>query len=223
MIDALSAVDLPGLRLQVLFAEMSAPLGELPASAASNTSPQPAPPSTPPAIPADLRTRVRDVLRQRGYRPTGRGKPSSEYLANAAAEGRMPVVNPLVDAGNAVSLASGLPISVVDAGLLRSPLEVRLGRPGERYVFNASGQEIDVAGLPCLADADGPCGNAVKDAQRTKTSPQTRAVLAIVWGVEFGGDDLSVSTGQRLAAAFAACGAVVRSVAASRVAEDAHG
>jgi hypothetical protein len=35
------------------------------------------------------------------------------------------------------------------------------------YVFNQSGQTIDVAGLLCLFDSDGPCGNAVKDSQRT--------------------------------------------------------
>ena len=49
-------------------------------------------------------------------------------------------------------------------------------------MFNRSGQEIDVGGLLSLRDADGPCANAVKDAQRTKTGPGTRRVLAIVWG-----------------------------------------
>jgi hypothetical protein len=49
-------------------------------------------------------------------------------------------------------------------------------------VFNASGQTIDLGGLLCLYDADGPCANAVKDAQRTKTSGATRRTLSIVWG-----------------------------------------
>ena len=35
---------------------------------------------------------------------------------------------------------------------------------------------------PCLFDAEGPCANAVKDAQRTKTSPETRRTLSILWG-----------------------------------------
>ena len=51
-----------------------------------------------------------------------------------------------------------------------------------RYVFNAAGQEIDVLGLLCLFDAEGPCGNAVKDSQRTKTTPETRRTLSVVWG-----------------------------------------
>jgi len=49
-------------------------------------------------------------------------------------------------------------------------------------VFNAGGQEIDVAGLPCLCDADGPCANAVKDSQRTKTGASTTRTLSVVWG-----------------------------------------
>jgi hypothetical protein len=53
---------------------------------------------------------------------------------------------------------------------------------GATYVFNASGQEIDLPGLLCLFDADGPCGNAVKDAQRTKTGPETRRTLSVIWG-----------------------------------------
>ena len=34
--------------------------------------------------PAWVKATVRDLFRHRGYRPTGRGKPSSEYLAGAA-------------------------------------------------------------------------------------------------------------------------------------------
>jgi DNA/RNA-binding domain of Phe-tRNA-synthetase-like protein len=49
-------------------------------------------------------------------------------------------------------------------------------------VFNASGQAIDLEGLLCLFDADGPCGNAVKDAQRTKTDAQTTQTLTVIWG-----------------------------------------
>jgi hypothetical protein len=49
-------------------------------------------------------------------------------------------------------------------------------------VFNESGQEIDVGGLVCLFDADGPCANAVKDSQRTKTSAATRRTFSVIWG-----------------------------------------
>ena len=39
-----------------------------------------------------------------------------------------------------------------------------------------------MSGLLCLHDAEGPCGNAVKDSQRTKTHAETRTTLSIVWG-----------------------------------------
>jgi DNA/RNA-binding domain of Phe-tRNA-synthetase-like protein len=124
-----------------------------------------------------VRAAVRDLLRAGGYKPTGRGKPASEYLLRG-----VPSINLAVDACNVVSLHSGLPVSVIDLDRARAPLRVAVAPPGARYVFNSAGQEIDVEGLLCLFDADGPCANAVKDAQRTKTSPSTRATLSLVWG-----------------------------------------
>jgi DNA/RNA-binding domain of Phe-tRNA-synthetase-like protein len=131
----------------------------------------------------DLRGRVRDLLRHGGYKPTGRGKPASEYLVRAAEEGALGPINLAVDACNVVSLHSGLPISVVDLALAREPLSIGIAGAGASYVFNASGQTIDLEGLLCLFDAEGPCANAVKDAQRTKTSDSTRRTVSVVWGV----------------------------------------
>jgi len=135
-----------------------------------------------------VRAAVRDVLRARGYKPTGRGKPASEYLIRAVAERALSSINPAVDACNAASLHSGLPISVVDLDRARAPLRVAVAGDGAKYVFNAGGQEIDVAGVPCLFDAEGPCANAVKDAQRTKTSSSTGMTLSLVWGARSLGD-----------------------------------
>jgi len=129
----------------------------------------------------ELRQAVRELLRHGGYKPTGRGKPSSEYLVRAAGEGALGSINRAVDACNAVSLASGLPVSVVDADLAREPLRIGIAPAGSSYVFNSSGQEIRVDGLLCLFDADGPCANAVKDSQRTKTHAGTLRTLSVVW------------------------------------------
>src|SRR5439155_19201367 len=128
------------------------------------------------------RKAVRDLLRLGGYKPTGRGKPASEYLLGVARESPLPRINLAVDACNAVSLHSGLPISVVDLDRARSPFSIAIAKEGAVYEFNAAGQTIDLAGLVCLFDADGPCANAVKDAQRTKTGAQTRRTLSLVWG-----------------------------------------
>jgi DNA/RNA-binding domain of Phe-tRNA-synthetase-like protein len=142
------------------------------------------PPSSAPPMTSDdaVRRAVRDLLRHGGYKPTGRGKPASEYLLGAVAETPLPEINVAVDTCNAVSLHSGLPISVVDLDRSRGPHRIGIATEGSKYVFNASGQEIDLAGLLCLFDADGPCANGVKDAQRTKTSSATRRTLSVVWG-----------------------------------------
>ncbi len=117
-----------------------------------------------------VREAVRALLRHGGFKPTGRSKPASEYLLRAASDKVLSSINLAVDACNIVSLHSGLPISVVDLDQTREPLRVGVAPAGASYVFNASGQTIDLGGLLCLFDADGPCANAVKDAQRTKTT-----------------------------------------------------
>jgi DNA/RNA-binding domain of Phe-tRNA-synthetase-like protein len=142
----------------------------------------------------EVRAVVRDLLRVGGYKPTGRGKPASEYLVRAVGEGKLDSINVVVDACNVVSLHSGLPISVVDLDRVQPPLGVTIAEAGAKYVFNASGQEIDVGGLLCLHDTLGPCANAVKDSQRTKTHEDTRRTLQLVWGSENLGDRTARAT-----------------------------
>ena len=129
-----------------------------------------------------VRAAVRDLLRHGGFKPTGRSKPSSEYLLRERTEGRLGPINPVVDACNVVSLWSGIPITVIDADLVTPPLSVGIAPPGTKYVFNRSGQELDLGGLVCLGDAEGPCANAVKDSQRTKTHDGTRRTVSLLWG-----------------------------------------
>jgi DNA/RNA-binding domain of Phe-tRNA-synthetase-like protein len=129
-----------------------------------------------------VRDAVRQLLRHGGFKPTGRSKPASEYLLRAAADEKLSSINPAVDACNVVSLHSGLPVSVVDLDRAQPPYRVGIASSGAGYVFNASGQVIDVGGLLCLFDAEGPCANAVKDAQRTKTGPSTLRTLSLIWG-----------------------------------------
>ncbi len=178
---SITGLEHPALRVVAFATEFARPLGGIPPpdevtgllrlGAAARLSRDEA-----------VRGAVRDMLRHGGYRPTGRGKPASEYLVRAAESGSLGSINLAVDVCNAVSLHSGFPISLVDLARAREPFRIALGARGERYVFNASGQEIDLEGLPCLYDAAGPCGNAVKDAQRTKTEDATTRTLSVVWG-----------------------------------------
>jgi DNA/RNA-binding domain of Phe-tRNA-synthetase-like protein len=133
-------------------------------------------------IDAAVRAAGRELLRRGGFKPKGRNKPAAEYLQQAAAEGALGSINPAVDAANAVSLHNGLALSVMDRDELREPLRVGIAGPGASYVFNPAGQVIELEGLLCLSDAAGPCANAVKDAQRTKTGPATVHTLGLIWG-----------------------------------------
>ena len=131
-----------------------------------------------------LRVRVRDMLRHWGHKPAGRGKPASEYLVRAVGEGALGSINLAVDICNAVSLHSGFPIALVDLARARPPFRVAQGPEAGSYVFNSAGQEMSLEGLVCLYDAEGPCGNPVKDAQRVKTREGTVDTLTVMWGVE---------------------------------------
>jgi DNA/RNA-binding domain of Phe-tRNA-synthetase-like protein len=169
------------LDLWAFASQLPAPLGEIATSQAVSTALDRSAPA-PLAPDDDVRQRIRALLRAGGFKPTGRNKPASEYLVAAAGEAPLRSINAAVDAGNAVSLHSGVPISVVDLARVKPPLRVDIAPPGSSYVFNPSGQVIDVEGLVCLSDAAGPCANAVKDAQRSKTDADTRATLALLWG-----------------------------------------
>jgi DNA/RNA-binding domain of Phe-tRNA-synthetase-like protein len=157
------------------------------------------------------RAAVRELLRAGGFKPSGRSKPASEYLAAAHAEGRFPAINAAVDVCNLTSLHGGLPISLVDVDRLTLPLRVAVAPAGASYVFNPSGQTIDAGLLLCLFDASGPTGTPVKDAQRTKTTAETRAALSIVWGTRaLPGRTAAVTAWYR--AAMARVGAAVEDV-----------
>jgi DNA/RNA-binding domain of Phe-tRNA-synthetase-like protein len=139
-----------------------------------------------------VKSAIRDLLRAGGYKPAGRGKPASEYLAQAAERGEFPRISHMVDALNLVSLESGLPISLLDAGRsiqgtiqgtgIAPGFVIRLGHPGEAYVFNAAGHEIQIEGLISVARNDGTAlGNPVKDSMMAKTNEATTHTIAFIW------------------------------------------
>lgn len=133
----------------------------------------------------DRRAVVRNLLRHGNYRPTGRAKPASEYLLRVAAEGQVPRINVLADLNNLVSLRTLLPISIVDLDRAREDtFRVRHGRPGEQYVFNPSGQVLDLEDLVLVAtwNEDRAIATPVKDCQATKTDAGTTRALAVIYG-----------------------------------------
>ncbi len=132
---------------------------------------------------AEIKEAVRSLLKGGGFKPSGRNKPASEYLAQAAREGRFPMINNLVDINNLISLTTGLPISLLDANAIGETLILRYGREGERYVFNSAAQEIDLAGLicACAGETDTPLGNPVKDSIAGKIKENSSNVAGIIY------------------------------------------
>jgi hypothetical protein len=136
-------------------------------------------------LPPARKAAVRGMLRYGSYKPAGRSKPSSEYLLTAALEEDFPLVNGPVDVNNAVSLEWGYPASLFDLDLCGPSLLLRRGLEGEAYVFNPSGQSIDLKDLLCICRLENgkwiPCGNPVKDAMSTKIRETTHSVAAVVY------------------------------------------
>lgn len=138
-----------------------------------------------------VRGAARDMLRNGSYKPTGRGKPASEYLVRAAQDPAraFPRINAPVDICNYISLKTLLPVSLWDLDLAETTrFCFRLGREEEAYLFNAGGQTIKLHDLVvgCRVDeATGeegePIVNPVKDSLATKTTDATHNVAACIY------------------------------------------
>ena len=133
-----------------------------------------------------FRKACRDMMRIGSYKPTGRGKPASEYLLRAASEDAFPRINTAADINNYVSLAWIAPISLWDTD--RVPADSWLFRPGkeaEQFVFNPSGQTISlqdlVTGFAVKDGIETPIVTPVKDCQQTKTDTETRNIAAAIY------------------------------------------
>ncbi len=135
-----------------------------------------------------LRKGSRDMLRNGKYKPTGRGKPASEYLMREAGKDNFPRINGPVDATNLVSLKHCVPISLWDLDLAGDPAEyeVRLGAEDETYVFNAGGQLLGLRDLVCGCALE-PSGGSralvtpIKDSLATKLKDDARRVAGIIY------------------------------------------
>lgn len=137
---------------------------------------------------ADLKKAIRDLLRTGGYKPAGRNKPASEYLAAACRKDKFPIINNLVDINNYLSLRSGLPISMLDRAKTGDELVLRYGKDGESYVFNSVGQEIELKGLISICrqpvESGEALGNPVKDSMAGKLTEETKDIVAVVYSAE---------------------------------------
>lgn len=133
-----------------------------------------------------VRKAARDMLRNGTYKPTGRGKPASEFLLKMARDKNFPRINPAVDINNYISLKYMVPISLWDLEKAESDdFLFRLGRENESYIFNPSGQLLDlqdlIIGCAVHDHIETPMLSPIKDGQRTKTDAQTKKIGAAVY------------------------------------------
>jgi DNA/RNA-binding domain of Phe-tRNA-synthetase-like protein len=136
-----------------------------------------------------LRAAVRDLLRRGGFKPAGRNKPAQEYLLRTIEQhGSLPAIINAVDWLNVVSIESALPISLLSRPALAERVLVRYGCEGESFVFNASGQELDVQGLICVCAVNGdrsrPIGTPVKDSMAGKILDTDRQAVVCIYAPE---------------------------------------
>lgn len=131
-----------------------------------------------------LREGVRSMLRLGGYKPSGRNKPAQEYLAKCLEEGKFPRINPAVDCLNALSVRVGIPISMLDRDAFSHRLVIRLGNPSESYVFNASGQSLELENLVVVCGGENggkPLGSPVKDSMAGKIHETVSRIVCILY------------------------------------------
>jgi DNA/RNA-binding domain of Phe-tRNA-synthetase-like protein len=132
------------------------------------------------------RNSVRALLRKGGFKPSGRSKPAQEYLLRCLTEANFPRVNRAVDCLNIVSFRTGFPISLLKKDCFPQGARVRFGQPGETYVFNSVGHELDLNGLICVYGGDRwdtPLGTPVKDSLAGKIDGETSDVVFFVYGL----------------------------------------
>jgi len=134
----------------------------------------------------------RRFLWKLGIDPT-KMRPSSEALARRALRrGDIPRINNVVDAGNAASLATLVPIGLYDLDRLVGPLRLTRESRGLVFLPIGSGETVLDDGVPVLVDGEGRVIHVYphRDSQITMIRPETRRVLAVAGGVEGVPEDL---------------------------------
>jgi DNA/RNA-binding domain of Phe-tRNA-synthetase-like protein len=122
---------------------------------------------------------LRSLFRAAGCDPT-RYRPSSEALLRRLLKGDdLPVIHPLVDLNNCLSVALAVPCCIVAEGSITPPVVLRAGRAGESY--ESLRGPFNLEGRPLLADAEGPFGTPITDSQRVKVTGDTRRAWMVAY------------------------------------------
>lgn len=129
-----------------------------------------------------------------GLKPTQYRCASESLLRRFRKEGALPRIHPLIDLGNAVSMAFGIPVAVLDLDRIQFPLQVRQAEGSERYLSFGGEVEHPDPGEVTFVDAEGNA-HARRWTHRqsglSAVRDDTRRVLVVAEGMHAGaGEDI---------------------------------
>lgn len=117
--------------------------------------------------PAILSTR--DAYKALGKDPN-RYRPASEQLCRRLVQGKgLYFINPLVDLGNYISIATGYSIGVFDYDKIGNQITLKRGDVEDDFEGIGRGK-LNIEGLPTYIDENGPFATPTSDHERTKVS-----------------------------------------------------
>lgn len=110
-----------------------------------------------------------------------RYRVSSEALIRRIGQGKgLYEVNTVVDVNNLISIQSGFSVGSYDAGKIADDLIFRIGRAGETYK-GIGKDEVNIEGLPVLADEAGAIGSSTSDSERAMITGEAKEVLTLIY------------------------------------------
>lgn len=122
---------------------------------------------------------LRGLFRRAGTDPT-RYRVSSEALLRRVLKGEeVPLIHPLVDLNNALSLLLRVPCCVMRRDSFSPPLIWRSGLPGESY--ESLKGPLNLEGKPLLADADGPLDTPITGSRKVMVRPESDAAWFVAY------------------------------------------
>lgn len=115
-----------------------------------------------------------------------RYRVSSEALIRRIGQGKgLYEVNTVVDANNLISIESGFSVGSYDLAKAQGDLVFRVGKEGESYK-GIGKDELNIAGLPLIADEAGALGSSTSDSERAMITMETREVLTLIYSFSGG-------------------------------------
>jgi len=110
-----------------------------------------------------------------------RYRVSSEALIRRIGQGKgLYEVNTVVDTNNLISIESGFSVGSYDAGKIEENLVFRVGKQGETYK-GIGKDDINIEGLPVLADDKGAIGSSTSDSERAMITENAEEVLTLIY------------------------------------------